>query len=189
MTSGHIKMRRSSNVYSDKDISISIQMCTIIHNYARRPCQLILLGDGLDEAVEAGEAGHQHQGEHGDHFHCAGEGGMFCESLTKNSEPYLQAPSRLFSGMVSSFHLDSSTDFPDLSTEDSFSSRLFLGMFVLQGFFSERDQMCVLLRWWLEHYCSTVTFLKVYVVFVTKASYCICLLLHPFSVNKLKLRL
>ena len=61
------------------------------HNYARRPCQLILLGDGLDEAVEACIAGHQHQGEHGDHFHCAGEGGMFCESLTKNSEPYLQA--------------------------------------------------------------------------------------------------
>ena len=85
----------------------------------------------------------------------------------------------------------SKTCFPDLSTEDSFSSRLFLGMFVLQGFFSERDQMCVLLRWWLEHYCSmyTVTFLKVYEVFVTKASYCICLLLHPFSVNKLKLRL
>ena len=55
-------------------LSMQIQMSKCCRG-AKLDCWLVLLSevvDGLEEAVEPGVAGHQHQEAHGDHLHCAG---------------------------------------------------------------------------------------------------------------------
>ena len=50
---------------------------------------LVLLSevvDGLEDAVEPGVAGQQHQEAHGDHLHCAGDGEILEEGLGKKGE-------------------------------------------------------------------------------------------------------
>ena len=54
--------------------ALSIQMSKRCRG-VKHDCWLVLLSevvDGLEEAVEPGVAGHQHQEAHGDHLHCAG---------------------------------------------------------------------------------------------------------------------
>ena len=170
------------NWAENESLTLFIQKNTFQLHYksGRRRCWLVLLSklvDGLCQAVEPGVAGDQHQEDHGDHLHCAGEGEMLAkyEERKKKLESHLQVPSLLFSGTVSSLHLPSSMPFSfrGFSIEDSVLARLFLGVFVLEDIFFKftgRGLMRVLLQCWFKHDCAISQAVCTWTVFVTQVA-------------------
>ena len=89
------------NWAENESLTLFIQKNTFQLHYksGRRRCWLVLLSklvDGLCQAVEPGVAGDQHQEDHGDHLHCAGEGEILAQYEEKKeariSPPGAQPP-------------------------------------------------------------------------------------------------